>query len=63
MTDVQMNSGVNVIEATLELEDGSTLSYEAWGESTDRPVVLLNPANVGAGPLRKLAEKLGIFQF
>jgi pimeloyl-ACP methyl ester carboxylesterase len=58
LTDAQMNSGVNVIEATLELEDGSTLSYEAWGESTDRPVVLLNPANVDPGPLRTLAEKL-----
>ena len=58
LTDAQMNSGVNVIEATLELEDGSTLSYEAWGEFTDRPVVLLNPTNVAPGPLRTLAEKL-----
>ena len=55
---VSIQAGVNVIEVTLALEDGSTLSYESWGESTDRPLLLLNPPNAEPGPLRNLAEKL-----
>ena len=53
-----MNSGVNVIEATLELEDGSTLPYKAWGEPGDRPVVLLSPPNIDPGPVHTLAGRL-----
>lgn len=49
---------VNAVTATLQLEDGSTLPYESWGEPGNRPIVLLCPANVDPTPLRALAVRL-----
>ena len=49
---------VNAVTATLQLDDGSTLPYESWGEPGNRPIVLLCPANVDPAPLRALAVRL-----